>query len=89
MNVFSPYPKDIALGICLFLVPFLIPAFTVSTDVGTLVTATSAMFAVVAGFFIADAMSNYLRLQTLISEENAALISVADYARKIDEKRSP
>ncbi|MDP3645713.1 MAG: hypothetical protein Q8R25_01365 [bacterium] len=89
MSAFSPYVKDVALGICIFLAPFLIPAFAVSTDVGTLVTATSAVFAIVAGFFIADAMSNYLRLQTLISEENAALISIADYAKRIDSENWP
>lgn len=88
MSAYSFYIKDIVLGACLFLIPFIIPAFSVSTDVGTLVTATSAVFAVVAGFFIADSMSNYLRLQTLISEENAALISLADYAKKIDAKHS-
>ncbi len=33
-------------------------------------------------------MSNYLRLQTLIAEENAALISIADDAVKVDADRS-
>jgi len=78
--------KDILFGIILFIIPFFLPSFGVSTDVGTLVTATSSVFAIVAGFFIADAMANYLRLQTLISTENASLISIANNAKKIDEK---
>ena len=89
MGAPSPYIRDVVLGICIFLVPFLVPLFKLNTDVGTLVTATSAVFAIVAGFFIADAMSNYLRLQTLISEENAALIAVADYAKRIDAQHWP
>ena len=89
MNEYSPYIKDVVLGICIFLIPFVIPLFKINTDVGTLVTATSTVFAVVAGFFIADAMSNYLRLQTLISEENAALVALADNAKKIDQQNSP
>ena len=89
MSALSPYIKDAVLGICIFLAPFFIPLFTISADAGILVTATSAVFAIVAGFFIADAMSNYLRLQTLISEENAALMALADNAKKIDEQNWP
>jgi len=74
--------KDIAFGVCLFLVSFLLPLFRINNDLGTLVSATSTVFAIVAGFFIADAMSNYLRLQTLIAEENASLISIADSVKK-------
>ncbi len=85
MRVFK---KDIALGICLVLVSFLLPLFKIGNELGTLVSATSTVFAIVAGFFIADAMSNYLRLQTLIAEENASLISIADTARKIGDNKS-
>lgn len=85
-NIFLSYIREIVLGVCLFLLPFVLPSFGVSTDVGTLVTATGTIFAVVAGFFIADAMSNYLRLQTLIAEENSALITIADNAKQIDAK---
>ncbi len=85
MRVFK---KDIALGICLVLASFLLPLFEIGNELGTLISATSTVFAIVAGFFIADAMSNYLRLQTLIAEENASLISIADTVRKIGDKES-
>jgi hypothetical protein len=75
--------KDVLVGLFFLILPHAIPVFALS-EVNTLVGATSAVFAIVAGFFIADAMSNYLRLQTLISEENAALISLADNTKKID-----
>ncbi|MDP3985171.1 MAG: hypothetical protein Q8P82_00245 [bacterium] len=84
MNLIKEYKGEIILAVGLFLVPFIIPSFGVSTDVGTLVTATSTIFAVVAGFFIVDVTSNYLRLQTLIAEEDAALISIADDAQQVD-----
>lgn len=75
--------RDIILGIILFLLPFILPVFTFS-EVNTLVATASTLFAIVAGFFIADAMSNYLRLQTLIAEENGALMAIADYTKKLD-----
>jgi hypothetical protein len=75
--------RDSIVGILLFSLPYLVPLFILN-EVNTLVGASSAVFAIVTGFFIADAMSNYLRLQTLISEENAALISLAEDVKKID-----
>jgi len=80
----SLYLKEVGVGAALFTSAFLIPQFSLNTDVNTLVSATSAVFAIVAGFFIADAMSNYLRLQTLIAEENAALITIVANSKKID-----
>lgn len=80
------YKWEMLGGVGLLIIPFVIPSFGVSTDVATLVTATSTIFAIVAGFFIVDATSNYLRLQTLIAEENAALISIADDVKEADSK---
>lgn len=79
--------RDFFFGLVLILLPFSFPVFKFS-DVNTLVAATSAIFAIVAGFFIADAMSNYLRLQTLIAEENSALITISKDVKKIDENDS-
>ncbi len=75
--------RDVVMGLFLIAIPFLLPIFKFS-DVNTLVAATSAVFAIVSGFFIADAMSNYLRLQTLIAEENAALMTLAIDVKKMD-----
>ena len=66
---------DATATIILIILVFTLPHFTVLEN-GTLVTAATAIFAVVAGFFIADAMANYLGLQSLIAEENATLISL-------------
>ncbi len=87
MDILRRFRKDIVLGIALFLLPFVLPHIGIS-NLSLLVTPTSGVFAIVTGFFIADAMSNYLRLQTLISEENAALISIAENAREIDPANS-
>lgn len=85
MSLIRLYKKESFFSLCLFLSPFLIPIFGIS-NVGTLVTPITALFAIVAGFFIADAMANYLRLQTLISEENSALIALATAAKRVDKK---
>lgn len=78
------YAPDFALGLLLFFVPFVLPAFGKGIDAAALISATAAIFAIVTGFFIADAMSNYLRLQTLIAEENASLIALADLVKRVD-----
>ncbi len=88
MKVVRFFYKDIGLGLLLFSAPFLLPRFAINSGLDGLVTPISTIFAIVAGFFIADAMSNYLRLQTLVAEENASLISLADDAEELDKKNS-
>jgi hypothetical protein len=79
-------PRDIGMALVVIGVAFFFPLF-VLPETGSLIGATTAIFSIVAGFFIADATGNYLRLQTLIAEENAALISIAHTARNIPESR--
>lgn len=81
---FNLYTQEALIAVVLFIAPFFIPTFNLSGSIDILVTAVSTLFAIVVGFFIADAMSNYLRLQTLIAEENGTLISLAHAAREID-----
>lgn len=82
----SIHKKDLIVLTILLLAPFFLPSFAIADSIGTLITAAAAVFAIVAGFFIADTMANYLRLQTLIADENAALIAIADYIKRLDRK---
>lgn len=68
---------DVVIIITLVVAVFTLPLFYIPEN-GTLVTAATAIFAVVAGFFIADATANYLALQKLIANENATLISLVE-----------
>jgi hypothetical protein len=81
---YNLYGQEACIAIVLFIAPFFIPTFNLSGSIDILVTAVSTLFAIVVGFFIADAMANYLRLQTLIAEENGTLISLAHAAREIN-----
>lgn len=81
---YNLYRQEALIAIILFVAPFFIPAFNITANIDVLVTAVSTLFAIVVGFFIADAMSNYLRLQTLIAEENGTLIALAHAAREIN-----
>lgn len=74
----------IIVQVILFLLPFLVPLFSPTFDVGTFLTAISLLFAILAGFFIANATSNYLHLQTQIAEENADLISIFGLIKLIE-----
>lgn len=67
---------------------FTLPFFDFSFDIATFLTATSLIFAILAGFFFAAATSNYLRLQTLISEINAGFIGLYAIARVIDRAKA-
>jgi len=69
--------------IVLIILPFAVPRFIFSFDVPTLLTVVSLIFAILVGFFFAAATSNYLRLQTLIAEMNAGLISLFSLTRVI------
>lgn len=59
------------------------PRFTFSFDVSTVITVIALLFAILVGFFFAAATSNYLRLQTLIADENAKLIAIFDNAQQL------
>lgn len=61
----------------------LLPLFELSLDVPTLLTVLSFLFAILVGFFIATATTNYLRLQSLIAEEDAGLITIFNLVRNI------
>jgi hypothetical protein len=74
---------DICIGIILTLTPFVLPLFSLLDSNGNIITAATAIFAIVSGFFITDATGNYLRLQTLIAEENASLISISHAIREV------
>jgi len=80
--------KDIILGSALCTLPFVLPAFPAPLNVHALFSVSFVVFAVVAGFFITGGMAAYRRLQTLISEENAALISLARLAKRADEDKA-
>lgn len=69
--------------IALLLVAILLPVFKFSFDISNMLTVVSLLFAILIGFFIAAATSNYLRLQTLISDEDASLMSIFDLVKII------
>lgn len=84
MRILKIYAFEIIFGVILFFIPFILPIFKFIDDVNSTVSAVVSLYAIVAGFFIADAMSNYLRLQTLIAEENASLIALAEHSSRIN-----
>jgi len=69
----------ILLSVVLFALPFFVPIFHVEFDVATVVTVTSLFFAILLGFFIAGATSNYLRMQTLVATEDANFMAIYNY----------
>jgi len=75
--------SGVILQIFLLIIPFIMPLYTPRTDIGTLLTVISLLFAILIGFFIAASTSNLLRLQTLIADEDASLIALYDYAKLI------
>src|SRR3989344_9628269 len=60
----------------LLALPFVLPQFSIHDENSTLLTAVSLLLAILIGFFIATTTSIYLRLQTLIADANASLISL-------------
>ncbi|MCK9379166.1 MAG: DUF4239 domain-containing protein [Candidatus Moranbacteria bacterium] len=77
-NIFS-----IIFQIMLLLLSVTLPLFAFNFDTSNMLTVVSLLFAILIGFFIAAATSNYLRLQTLISDEDASLMSIFDLIKII------
>ncbi len=78
----------ILIPVVLFLLPFFLPLFEYGFNFEALLLVTPIAFAVLAGFFIATATTNYLNLQTLVAEEDATLISVYNLSKLIDPERA-
>lgn len=79
--MFSRFLKKFAhfLLLCGFIaLPLLVPHFKTTFDLSTVTSVISLLFAILIGFFIASATTNYFRLQTLLAQENAACISLYD-----------
>lgn len=74
---------SVMFQVVLFLSAISLPIFKFSFDISNMLTVVSLLFAILIGFFIAAATSNYLRLQTLISDEDASLISIFDLVKII------
>ena len=60
----------------LLLLAVTLPIFNFDFDIASILTVVTLLFAILVGFFIAATTSNYLRLQTVISDEDASLISI-------------
>lgn len=83
---YSKMIKHLSLIAVFLILPFAVPIFQLGFDIPTILTVISLLFAILAGFFIATATSNYLRLQTLISDENSNLMNIYHYVKIIDPK---
>lgn len=65
----------------ILLIAIILPIFNFNFDISNMITVVALLFAILIGFFVAAATSNYLRLQTLISNEDASLISIFDLVK--------
>jgi hypothetical protein len=69
--------------ILILVIPFSLPLFKLDFDVNIILTIVALLFTILAGFFIAAATSNYLRLQTLIADLNGGMISIFNIVKLI------
>lgn len=81
---FTQIVFKILLPTILFTLPFYIPLYEYGFQIEPLLYVTPVAFAVLAGFFIATATSNYLNLQTLVAEEDATLIAIYNLSKLLD-----
>ncbi len=68
--------KIIVIVLIFFVVSVIFPENIKIAETSNLLTATTVLFGLLAGFFIASALTNYFRLQSLIAEETADIISL-------------
>ena len=82
MNM-SPRDFKFLMSLIIILVAVQLPVFHLNLDSSTYLSVFSLLFAILIGFFIATATTNYLRLQTLIAEEDASLITISNLVKNI------
>lgn len=68
--------QRVIVPIIIFTLSFLLPIFIVVADPSPLLTVISLVFAILVGFFIATATTNYLNFQNHLAQENANLITL-------------
>jgi len=81
---FFQFVFKVLVPVVIFILPFLLPLFEYGFQIEPLLYVTPVAFAVLAGFFIATATSNYLNLQTLVAEEDATLITIYNLSKLFD-----
>jgi hypothetical protein len=64
------------IPLAIIIAVFTVPDFHLQFDTSSSLTTVTFIFTIVIGFFIASATSNYLGLQSLITQEDAALIDI-------------
>ena len=80
--------KTLIASVVFILLLFIVPSSPVQFDVSSIFSATYVLFGILAGFFIAATLTNYFRLQSLISEETSALISLYGRAQDLTGKKA-
>jgi hypothetical protein len=82
-HIFRKIIIEVIVPILLLLLPFIIPLFTVTLDVQTLSSIFSLIFAILVGFFIATATTNYINFCSYLADEGAYLISLYNFAKLV------
>lgn len=74
------------IPLLLFIAPFLFPIYNFDFDIATLLTVISLLFAILVGFYIATATNNYLKLQSLVADEDGTIIALFNLAKIVQPK---
>ena len=72
--VMKKYVFRIFIPLLLLVSAFAVPIYKVGIDISNFLTAVSVLFAILLGFFIATATTNYLNFQANLADEGTALI---------------
>jgi hypothetical protein len=81
---FTFIEKALIVGIFFVILLFIFPKNLIIANVSDLFTVTAIVFGILAGFFIAAALSNYFRLQTLLSEETSYLVHLYNVCKILE-----
>jgi membrane protein YdbS with pleckstrin-like domain len=81
------YPIVIFLVFAVVLT-FTLPFFPTSDNIKLILTATTFLFGILAGFVIASRMTRFTRFRDLLTNETGFLISLYEYSQLVEEKFS-
>ncbi|MFH1501123.1 MAG: hypothetical protein ABIE22_04235 [archaeon] len=73
---FNFITKTLIVSVVFTILLYLFPESLFINNVSDLFTAVALLFGIISGFFIAATLNNYFRLQSLVADETAGLISI-------------
>ncbi len=79
--------EEMFISLCLLIIlAIYVPIFDLKEEIRTIITTSTFLFGIFAGFVIASRLTRYSKYRELLTNETGSLIALYQYAKTVDEK---